>query len=63
MVKKDFGYAITLDKLIDTSESSELCFKPFSHKINANLCIIWKKYQIFSKANEKFIEKLKEKVS
>lgn len=63
MVKKDFGCAITLDKLIDTSQNSELCFKPFSPKININLCIIWKKYQVFSKANEKFIERLNEKLS
>lgn len=63
MVKKDFGYAITLDKLVDTSQNSELCFKPFSPKINVNLFIIWKKYQIFSKASEKFIEKLSEKLS
>ena len=63
MVQKDFGYAITLDKLIDTSQNSELCFKPFSPKINANLCIIWKKYQVFSRASEKFIERLKKKLS
>lgn len=62
MVKEKFGHAITLDKLIDTSESNELCFKPFSPQINARLCLVWKKYQVFSKAAEKFMENLNDKL-
>lgn len=59
MVKNNFGYAVALDKLIDTNEGSELCFKPFSPQITANMCLAWKKYQVFSKTAEKFIERLK----
>ena len=56
MVKNNFGYAIALDKLIDTNEGSDLCFKPFSPQISADMCLVWKKYQVFSKAAEKFVE-------
>lgn len=59
MVEEGLGYAIGLDKIINTSGDSKLCFRPFSPKKEANMHIVWKKYQVFSKASEKFIEKLK----
>lgn len=54
------GYAVGLDKIINTSGNSKLCFQPFSPKREAGMHIIWKKYQVFSKASEKFLEKLKQ---
>lgn len=57
-VKKGIGYAITLDKLLNTTGESELCFRPLYPKLEANLCIIWKKYQIFSKASKAFLRQL-----
>ena len=60
MVEEGLGYAIGFDKIINTSGSSILCFRPLSPKREAGMSIIWKKYQIFSKASEKFIEKIKE---
>lgn len=59
MVEEGLGYAIGLDKIINTSGDSKLCFRPFSPKKEASMHIVWKKYQVFSKASEKFIEKLK----
>lgn len=59
MVDEGLGYAVTLDKIINTSGSSNLCFRPLSPKREAGMNIIWKKYQIFSKASEKFMEKLR----
>lgn len=35
-------------------------FRPLTPKVEAELYIIWEKYQIFSKAAEKFILKLKD---
>lgn len=63
MAKQGIGYVITLDKLADTSDSSPLCFRPLSPKIESGLDIVWKKYQIFSPAAELFLNKLKEKFS
>lgn len=60
MVDERMGYAIALDKLINTSGKSNLCFKPLNPKLEIGLSIVWKKYQIFSKASEKFLEKLKD---
>lgn len=58
-VKMGFGYAIALDKLINTSGDSNLCFRPLYPVSEAGLCIVWKKYQVFSRAAEKFMQKLR----
>jgi DNA-binding transcriptional LysR family regulator len=57
-VKKGFGYAIALDKLVNTTGESELCFRPLSPTLEAGLCIVWKKYQVFSRASEHFLKRL-----
>ena len=59
MVEEGLGYAIGLDRIIHTGENSKLCFRPLSPQTEAGMHIIWKKYQVFSKASEKFLEKLK----
>ena len=60
MVKAGVGYAITLDKLVNTSEESELCFKPLKPKLESGLDIVWKKYRVFSPAAKIFLDKLKD---
>ena len=59
-VKMGFGYAIALDRLINTSGDSNLCFRPLYPVSEAGLCIVWKKYQVFSRAAGRFIQKLKD---
>lgn len=59
-VKMGFGYAITLDKLINTSGDSNLCFRPLYPVSEAGLCIVWKKYQVFSRAAEQFLRQIQE---
>ncbi len=59
MVEEGLGYAIGFDKIINTSGSSILCFRPLSPRREEGMSIVWKKYQVFSKASEKFIEKIK----
>ena len=61
MVKKRVGYAITLDKLVDISDESELCFRPLSPKLESGLDFVWKKYQVFSPAAKLFLEKMQER--
>lgn len=58
-VKKGIGYAIALDKIINTTGDSELCFRPLSPTLEAGLCIVWKKYQVFSRASKEFLRLLK----
>lgn len=61
MVKAGLGYAITLDKLVNTSEESELCFRPLYPKLESGLDIVWKKNQMFSTAAKLFLDKLEKK--
>lgn len=58
-VDEGLGYAVGLDKIINTSGSSNLCFRPLTPKLEGEMCIIWKKYQIFSKPAEKFLNQLR----
>lgn len=60
MVEAGIGYAVTLDKLVNTTETSNLCFKPLEPRLESGLNIIWKKYQVFSSTTELFLERLKE---
>lgn len=60
LVDEGLGYAIVLDKIINTGDNSNLCFRPLEPAVEAELSFIWKKYQIFSKAAEQFLIKLKE---
>ena len=50
MVNAGLGYAITIDKLVNTSEESSLCFRPLEPRLEAGLNLIWKKYPVFSSA-------------
>ena len=63
MVEEGMGYAICFDKIIHTSDNSNLCFKPIEPKLEATMNIVWKKYQILTKAAEKFLLKLQEIIS
>lgn len=58
MVDEGFGYALCLDQLVNTTGDSNLCFKPLEPRLEAHLDIAWKKYQVLSKATEKFLERL-----
>lgn len=59
LVDEGLGYALCYDKLINT-QGSNLCFRPFSPQLEAPGFIVWKKYQMFSKAANTFLQCLKE---
>lgn len=59
MVDEQLGYAVCLDNLINTTGESTLVFRPLKPTLNANLYIIWKKHQVFSKAASAFLKQLK----
>lgn len=60
MVEDGMGYALCLDRIINVSGESPLCFRPLEPKLEAGMHIVWKKYQIFSRAAEKYLEVLQE---
>lgn len=55
LVEEGLGYAICFDRIINTSGDSRLCFRPLTPTIEIEMYMIWKKYQVFSKAAEKFL--------
>lgn len=55
MVESGIGYAIALDNIINVTGDSTLCFRPLYPCLDAGMSLIWKKYQIFSKAAEKYL--------
>lgn len=61
MVETGVGYAITLDRLANTTENSPLCFRPLKPKLESKSDVVWKKNQVFSPASKIFLEKLQEK--
>lgn len=62
LVDEGLGYALCFDKLIHT-EGTNLCFRPFSPKLEIPAYIVWKKYQIFSKAADRFLQSVLELLS
>lgn len=63
MTREGFGYTLTLDKLANTGSDSDLCFRPLKPELRINLNLVWKKYQLFSKASQKFLEYLKNEIN
>ncbi len=57
LVDEGLGYALCFDKLINTQGSS-LTFRPLAPPILAEATVVWKKYQVFSKAARLFLEEL-----
>ncbi len=62
MVSEGIGSAITLDKLVKTDINSNLCFIPLKNSKKSDLIFVWKKYQVFSKASQKFLSELKKQI-
>ena len=60
MVKEGFGYALSFDKIVDTSENSELYFRVLKPELKTNMYIIWKKYQVFTPIAEKLLSKMQQ---
>lgn len=61
--KKGFGYVIALAGIINTAGDSELCFRPLYPTLEAGLCIVWKKYQVFSRASNAFLQQLQQEIT
>lgn len=58
LVEQGVGYAVTLDKIINTTGNSNLCFRPLYPELISHLDIAWKKYQVFPKCAEIFLKRL-----
>ena len=61
MAKAGIGYAMMLDKLVQTDENSELVFRPLLNVPKAEMYIIWRKYQTFTPVSELLVKTLRER--
>lgn len=59
MVDEGLSLAVTLDKLINTTGDSRLCYRPLEPRLEVELYLVWKKYQVMTKASELFLERLR----
>lgn len=62
MTEEGLGYTLMLDRLINVSGDSNLCFRPLEPRLEIESHVVWKKYQVFSKAAELFLTRLRQMV-
>ncbi|MED3575192.1 LysR family transcriptional regulator [Cytobacillus praedii] len=61
MVEEGIGYAVSLDRIVNTSSESTLCFRPLEPRLESGLSIVWKKHQVFSAAADTFLKEIQSK--
>ena len=60
-VEEGLGGMLTFDRLVNTDNDSNLCFRPLSPRLETKMYIIWKKYQVFTPIAELLLEELKKR--
>ena len=63
MAEAEIGCVLCIDGLINITGESKVCFRPLSPPVTAHVDVIWKKYQIFSRAAQIFLQFLREELS
>lgn len=58
MAEEGVGAVLCLDGIADTSAESNICFRPFTPKLEVNMAIAWKKGVRFSPAASAFYKEL-----
>lgn len=61
--KEGFGYAVTLDGIVDATEGSGLAFRPLSPRLEAHLFLIWSRQRRLTRAAEAFLEAVRNTIS
>lgn len=62
LVRAGMGYAIGFDRIIGLPEDSDLCFRPLQTPWTATPYVVWKRYQVFSKAAERYLQLLRDTI-
>lgn len=60
MVKEGLGYALSFDKIVNTGNESDLCFRPLEPALETSMYVIWKKHQIFSPIVKILLQEIEE---
>lgn len=59
LAEAGLGYVLCIDNILNTTNDSSLCFRPLKPALTSQVNLIWKKYQIFSRASELFFDGLR----
>ena len=60
LVRAGLGIMLCFDKLIDTGDASDLCFRPLTPQLESEGNIIWKKYQVFNPVAQALLDLMQE---
>lgn len=60
MAKAGMGYALMLDNLVNTSAGSGILFRPLLNVPDAEMYVIWRKYQVFTPIAELLLNELQD---
>ena len=58
LAREGLGYVLTFDKLINVGADSVLCFRPLTPALATKMYVVWKKYQVFTRAAEVLLGQL-----
>lgn len=59
LIEEGTGIVFTSDKLINTSQNSDLCFRPLEPQTDISVYLIWKKHQILARAADFFLNEVR----
>ena len=59
-VKSGFGCYLTTEDLLPSKLDEAVCFCPLDPPLEIRYALIWKRYAVFSKAAERFLQEVKE---
>lgn len=59
MAREGLGCCLCLDRLINVSGDSELCFRPLHPAVQVGCHFVWKRYTVFTKAAALFLERFR----
>lgn len=59
-VASGLGYILTTNAYIPTELDSYVCFRPLDPPLELHYALVWKRYSVFSKAAEIFLNRIKE---
>lgn len=62
LAEEGLGYTLALDRIVNTTGDSNLCFRPLHPLIEVHARIAWKKHQVFSHAAALFLRELQEQL-
>ena len=62
-VREGLGHLLTFDRLVDTSETSGLAFRPLAPALESRMYLIWRRGRVLSPIAERFLARVRDSLS